>query len=215
MNAGLKKLAARIDALNLRERVFLFLSVIVVCVAIVDTLWVAPARQQHQQVRQQFEAKATEMRQLQDELRLKAVQPDPERQAREELAGIQARIETAERSIAALTAATGGATSLPDVLVHFLRRHRSLSLVRTASVQAEPSLPGMAAGAGTAAGTATPSVARTGQELTIAGPYPDLVRYVQSLESAMPDLRWGALQLKSELQPPELTLQVFLVGVQP
>ena len=32
---------------------------------------------------------------------------------------------------------------------------------------------------------------------------------------AMPDLRWGALSLKAEQGMPELTLQVFLVGVQP
>lgn len=212
MSASWKTLAARIDALNLRERVFLFLAVIVVCVALVDSLWVAPARQQHQRLRQQFDANAAELRQLQDELRLKALQPDPVRQAREDYSRVRAQIEATDNSIAALTAASGGATSLPDVLVHFLRRHRSLSLIRTASVQIQP------AGAGGQAAAASPASragTRTGQELTIAGPYPELVRYVQALESSMPDLRWGALQLKADQQPPELTLQVFLVGSQP
>lgn len=212
MSASWKTLAARIDALNLRERVFLFLAVIVVCVALVDSLWVAPARQQHQRLRQQFDANAAELRQLQDELRLKALQPDPVRQAREDYSRVRAQIEATDNSIAALTAASGGATSLPDVLVHFLRRHRSLSLIRTSSVQIQP------AGAGGQAAAASPvsrTGTRTGQELTIAGPYPELVRYVQALESAMPDLRWGALQLKADQQPPELTLQVFLVGSQP
>jgi MSHA biogenesis protein MshJ len=41
------------------------------------------------------------------------------------------------------------------------------------------------------------------------------VRYVKTLEMAMPSLRWGALQIKGDLQPPELSLQVYVVGVQP
>ena len=214
MSAAWKKLAARIDALGLRERVFLFLSVIVVCVAIVDSVWVSPARLQHQQVRQQFDSNAAEMRQLQDEQRLKALQPDPARQVREEFDKVRAQIETSNRSIAALSAVAVGSTSLPDLLVHFLRRHQSLTLVRTASVTVQPSLPG-ATPSGAPERAAPANAARLGQELTIAGPYPALVAYVRSLETAMPDLRWGALTIKADQQPPELTLQVFLIGSQP
>ena len=65
------------------------------------------------------------------------------------------------------------------------------------------------------AATVQGAAPRTGQELTISGPYADLVRYVRTLETAMPDLRWGPVQLKADLQPPELTLQVFLAGGQP
>ena len=32
---------------------------------------------------------------------------------------------------------------------------------------------------------------------------------------ALPNLRWGPMQLRSEKQPPELTLQVFVLEVQP
>jgi len=56
---------------------------------------------------------------------------------------------------------------------------------------------------------------KKGLELRISGPYPALVRYVQQLETALPALRWGSMTLKSEVQPPELTLQVFVLGVQP
>lgn len=214
MGAAWKKLAARIDGLGLRERVFLFLAVIVVCVAVVDTLWVSPARLAHQQVRQQFDANALEMRQLQDEQRLKALQPDPVRQLREEFERVSAQIETGNRSIAALSAVGAGATSLPELLVHFLRRHRDLTLVRTSSVTVQPALP--SATQPVATGRAAPAqTARQGQELTVAGPYTALVAYVRALETAMPDLRWGALTLKADQQPPELTLQVFLIGRQP
>jgi MSHA biogenesis protein MshE len=66
-----------------------------------------------------------------------------------------------------------------------------------------------------AAGTSTPAgVAhdRRGLELTVAGPYPELMRYVQSLEQALPNLRWGALVLSNqESTGTQLTLQVFMV----
>ena len=51
--------------------------------------------------------------------------------------------------------------------------------------------------------------------MKVAGPYAELVRYVKNLESALPALRWGALRLQSDKQPPELTLQVYVVGVRP
>ena len=202
MKAQWKALAARVDGLNLRERAFLFLSVIVVLVALVDSLWVSPARIAHQRVRQLFETNAAELQRLRDETRLHALKPNPVQQARDELAQVQSRIAATNNSIAAIGGVLQGATSLQDVLVHFLRRHPSLTLVRTGNV----------------AGDAAPSsrqgaVARQGLELTVAGPYPDLVRFVQSLEAAMPDLRWGPLSLRAEQQSPELTLQVFLVGL--
>ena len=41
------------------------------------------------------------------------------------------------------------------------------------------------------------------------------MRYVKTLENALPSLRWGAMHLKSDQQPPELSLLVYVVGAQP
>jgi MSHA biogenesis protein MshJ len=40
------------------------------------------------------------------------------------------------------------------------------------------------------------------------------MNYVRTLELALPTLRWGSMKLNSEKLPPQLTLQVFVVGVQ-
>ena len=56
---------------------------------------------------------------------------------------------------------------------------------------------------------------RRGVELRVSGPYAELVLYLRSLEKALPELRWGTMQLRSEKQPPELSLQVFVLEVQP
>ena len=56
---------------------------------------------------------------------------------------------------------------------------------------------------------------RQGLELTVAGPYHELARYVQTLERAMPALRWGTMRLSGDRQTSELTLQVWLIGSAP
>ena len=210
MKKSLKLLATRIDALSLRERAFLLLSVIAVCVALANVLWAAPARLAYQQVTRNFAQQNLELQRLREELQAKAAQPDPARQAREELGRLNAAIAAANQDIAALSRSSRGVMTLPEVLVHFLHRQAGLTLVRTGNLGSD------AAGADASPDvrpvpSGTPALVRQGLELTVSGPYPELVRYVQTLETAMPDLRWGALKLTAGQQPPELGLQVFVI----
>ena len=208
-----KVLSARIDALSLRERAFLFLSLIAVCVALVDLLWLAPARTAYQQAQQKFAQESGELQRLRDELKAKAAQPEPARMARDEIKQLNASIATSNREISALSVASEGAMTLPKVLVHFLRRQNGLTLVRTSNLATDVVT---GASQGSAVGLVGPAaLLRSGLELTVSGPYLELVRYVQALEEAMPNLRWGTFKLVADQQPPELSLQVFFVGPQP
>ncbi|MFO0490564.1 MAG: hypothetical protein ACK5YJ_02100, partial [Curvibacter sp.] len=63
--------------------------------------------------------------------------------------------------------------------------------------------------------SAASGVTRQGVELVVSGSYAELVRYVQTLERALPSLRWGAMRMNSESRDAELTLQVWLVGATP
>lgn len=214
MSNSWKLLSARIDALSLRERAFFFLSAIAVCVALADVLWVAPARLAYRQITQTFTQNNVELRRLREELEAKASQPDPARLAREELGRLKVEIAATNRAISPLASSSQGAMTLAEVLVHFLRRHPNLSLVRTGNLGSD------ARGATAAAenrplSEGSPALLRQGLELTVAGPYAELVRYLQTLETAMPDLRWGGLKVLAEKQPPELSLQVFLLRSQP
>lgn len=213
MTKSWKVLSARIDALSLRERAFLFLSLIAVCVALVDLLWLAPARAGYQQAQQKFVQENVELQRLREELKAKAAQPEPARMAHDEIKQLNVSIATSNREISALSVSSEGAMTLPKVLVHFLRRQNGLTLVRTSNLVADV-VPGTSQSS--QAGLVGPSaVVRNGLELTVSGPYLELVRYVQTLENAMPTLRWGTFKLVADQQPPELSLQVFLVGPQP
>lgn len=198
-------LAARIDALSLRERVFLFLTLIVLAMLLANVLWLAPAQALHQQITQRFAAQDAELQRLRDELKNSSGETGPGQQVREELQQVSERLATVNQEIAQMPLVKADETPLTKVLVHFLRRHEGLVLVRTATLA-----PDTRAAQGVTAG-----VTRQGLELTVAGPYHELTRYVQTLERALPALRWGTMRMNSERQPAELTLQVWLLGAAP
>jgi MSHA biogenesis protein MshJ len=197
-------LAARIDALSLRERAILFATLLVLSMMLADVLWLSPVQDLHRQLAQRLAAQNTEMHRLQEELKNSAGETGPGKLAREELAQIKARLEEVNQQIRTVPASALDETPLSTVLVHFLRRHEGLSLVRTATLN----LDARSAPESTAAG-----VMRQGLELTVAGSYPELTRYVQTLERSLPALRWGGMKIVSDRQPVLLTLQVSLVGV--
>jgi MSHA biogenesis protein MshJ len=203
--------SARINALSLRERVFLFLSVIACCLALADVLWMSPAQLAHKQLKQRFDKQSADLQRARDELKTIAKPANRGSSVSDETAVIQARLDEVNQSIKNVLPLAADATPLTQVLVHFLSRHEGLTLVRT--VVTAPESPGAKATATPGAPSPAAQLTRQGVELTVSGPYPELVNYVQTLEKALPHVRWGSMKLKSDKLPPELTLQLFLVGV--
>ena len=60
--------SARINALSLRERLFLFISLLVVALALADLIWLTPAQKAMKQVQQQFVTQSSEVNRLRAEL---------------------------------------------------------------------------------------------------------------------------------------------------
>lgn len=197
-------LSGRINALSLRERGFLFASLLVCCLLLADVLWLSPAQTLHRQITQKFTAQNAELQRLRDELKSSSGETGPGKRMREELVQIKERLEMVNQEISQVPSSSLDETPLSKVLVHFLRRHDGLTLVRTATLAVD----NKNAQEGAATG-----LKRQGLELTVAGPYPELIRYVQTLERSLPALRWGTMKMVSDKQPVQLTLQVSLVGV--
>lgn len=198
----------RIDALSLRERVVLFAVLLVCCMVLADLLWLAPAQTRYKQLAQRLTAQDAELQKLREELKSSNADAGPGKLVREELAQVKAGLDEINQEISRVPSAALDATPLSQVLVHFLRRHEGLTLVRTST------LPRETAAVKAAQGGLASALTRQGLELTVAGPYPELIRYVQTLERSLPALRWGAMKMSGDKQPTQLTLQVFLVGVE-
>lgn len=205
---------ARLDGLSLRERLFLFLSVLVCAGALVDTLWLSPAQTSHKQTLQRVEKQAQEAQRLRETLRSSASPTGIDANAglRDELAQIAAQTGQINASIKQLLPQTGTAAPLAPALVHLLRRHAGLTLVRTSALPPEVSAPAAGKPAGAGAATLPPGLIRQGVALTVRGAYADLTRYVQSLETDLPGVRWGEMLLQSGNDQSELTLKLFLLG---
>lgn len=210
-----QRLALRIDAMQLRERVFVFLTIIVCFGALADTLWLSPAQLAHKQATQRFAAQETELKRLRNELKDLAKPVDANKTVRDDIATANLRLDAINQEIRAVAPLAEGGPAIEQTLVQFLRRQDGLTLLGTGTTPSvSVNAPAAAAGQTAVAGT-QPVLSRRGLELTVAGSYADLVRYVRTLENALPTLRWGVLQLKTTQQAPEMTLQVFVVGVPP
>lgn len=215
MKAQWAALALRIDALTLRERMFLLLSVVACCMALADLIWLSPAQAAHRQLQQRFEKQTEALQLARSTLTTVAVPADASQTLRDDMLVASTRLDQVNRTIASLTPAQAQAP-LAQAMVHLLKRQAGLTLRHTAAV---PAVQATTAGSKSATNASEqadpPGLVRQGVALTVAGPYPQLIRYVQSLEATLPQARWGVMQLKSDQQPPELALQLFLLGVQP
>lgn len=201
----------RVDALSLRERIFLFISVFVCVLAVVDYLWLTPALTGYKQLTQRFAAQNTELSRLRDELRVVAAPSQASQNTHTEVEQLNNRMASVNQSIATALPPSQHGVALEPVLAQLLHQQPGLTLVGISTIEDS------AAGANGAASASTLPVgmSRRGLELRVAGPYPELVRYVKSLETNLPGLRWGALQVKSDQSPPELRVQLFILEVQP
>jgi MSHA biogenesis protein MshJ len=212
IKAWLGKQEVRINGLSTRERVFLFLSVLVCLLAIADTFWMTPAQNAQRQLVQKFTAQSGELDRLRSELAVQGVPKDANRDARAELAQLQAQIGSINADINTFVPVTSGGPNLEQVLLQFLRRQDGLTLVSTGTLKEDL---GDSAMLKALTSAMSGGLIRRGLELRVAGPYPQLIQYVKTLEAALPNLRWGTMQLKSDTQGTELTLRVYVLGVRP
>lgn len=210
MKQQLEQLLARLDALSTRERVFMFLSVFVCFLAVADFALFTPAQAAHKQLVQRFGTQTAELNRLRAELSTTGVSVDPSKAVRQELEAAQAEWDALNTEIASLAPREQKGPALELVLQRLLRRQDGLTLLSLDTLKPEAE----AAPAAATATTPTPGFSKRGLVLQVAGPYAELLRYVQALETTLPGLRWGAMELKSDKTGTVLSLQVYAVGVQ-
>ncbi len=189
--------ARRIDALSLRERAIMFVSLAVALVAAVDGLVLAPRMAEQKTLATQMRQGATELGALRTRLAGPAADTEAARLGRE-LAAVQAERQALEADIAGRLGTAAAATSLPDLLARVLRRHERLTLLRLTTAAPEAASPN--------------TLPRQGVEIVMRGNYPDLATYVADTETALPGLRWGTLTITRQGDTAELAAQVFLPG---
>lgn len=213
--------AQRIDALSLRERAILFLSIVAVLAAVFDTLVLSPQPALDKQRSAERTAQLTELTQLREQFvaasRVSAAPAGDLRGRLDLQRGERERLDDELRRAGSVNEEEG----LPVVLQRLLARQPGLVLERLKLLSDVPvALP--VASAPTPPTTPGPSAAFAGMswqgvELQVQGRYPDAQRYLKALEHELPGLRWGDMQLTAASGPdlPRLRVQLFLLKVHP
>ena len=212
--------AKRIDALSLRERAILFLSIVAVLALLFDSLVLSP-QAARAKLRSDAQAQqATEIGKLRAEFVSASGSstgtPAEQLQAQLESArNERQRLDDQLRQASTVSPAEG----LSALLQRVLAQQPGLVLERLTLLDDTPvSLPSAGASApGNATPPSMPGMSWQGVELQLQGSYRDTQRYVQALERELPALRWGEMRLSSggPDDVPRLLARIYLLKVQP
>jgi MSHA biogenesis protein MshJ len=213
--------AKRIDALSLRERAILFLSIVAVLALLFDFMVLAP-QAARAKLRSDAQAQqATEIRKLREDFVAasgsSAASPAAQLQTQLESArNERQRLDSELRQASAVNPAEG----LSALLQRVLAQQPGLALERLTLLEDTPvKLPAASPTPtpGNAAPPNMPGMSWQGVELQLQGSYRDTQRYLQALERELPGLRWGEMRLGSNgpNEAPRLLAQIHLLKVQP
>lgn len=219
MKERLLRLAARIDALTLRERVMLFAAVAALYLFLMHFFGLGPMFAQQELLRNQIVQQQNNLEGIDNEIRdkVQAAQVDPDAPARTRLAAVRGETEALAGSLRAMQNGLVPPERMAPLVEAILRANGRLQLVSLRTLPVEP-VTGKekAQAAGAAADGAAPAALlyRHGVEVTVRGNYLDMIGYMAALESMPTQLFWGGARLEAETWPASrLTLTLYTLSL--
>jgi MSHA biogenesis protein MshJ len=222
----LLSLAARVDALTLRERVLLFAAAVAIIGFVAHFTVLGPMLRKHDALRAQINQQENNIAGIDAEITasVQAYQVDPDAPARTRLAAVQSETAKLGDELRAMQHGLVAPERMSPLLEAILRANARLQLVSMRTLAVEPlSAPpdASAKAAGTVAAVpeaqASKSVDllyRHGVEVTVRGRYLDMVDYMSALEAMPSQLFWGKAELTVEEYPTSrLTLTLYTLSL--
>lgn len=194
MKATWTRLARRIDAMSLRERALMALSLAAALAAVADVLVLSPQFAAQRAIVEQRRAQADEL----DALRRRLSEPAAEGS----LAGLQRTLAERREALAAVDARIAtrlgpdASAPLPALLQRVLRRHDRVTLLSLDTPRPDPA----------------EAMKRRQVRLRLAGSYADLTAFVAETERALPTLGWTEVTVDGGSGLPVLGARVWLPG---
>ena len=232
MKDRLTRLAARIDALTLRERVLGFAASAAGVVFLAWFLGLQPMFAQQEALRRQIVQQQNNVEGIDTEVRVKveAAQADPDAPTRAQLAAVRAETESLAGSLRAMQNGLVAPERMAPLVESILRAHGRLQLVSMRTLAVEPVAGGQqgaaavgpaSTGLATVAASTEAAVAappallyRHGIEVTVRGNYLDMIGYMAALETMPTQLFWGRARLEAETWPSSrLTLNLHTLSL--
>jgi len=230
MSASIKQrvldVAARMDALSLRERGMVFGATIAVLAFAGQTFVLAPQDAKQAALRTQIEQQQAASAAIDAEItaRVEGSRIDPDAQSRTRLNTMQQEMGQLGSELLALEHGLVPPERMGPLVEGILRANGRLKLVSMRTLPAEPlAAPGATAATAAPAAPATPAPAaggdvpllyRHGVEVTVRGNYLDMVDYMSTLDAMPTRMFWGRAQLDVETYPTaRLTLTLHTLSL--
>lgn len=212
MSPVFERTVERLDAAPLRQRVLIFVAVLLLVAFLADAAFIAPLRNAQTRLGAEIALKQKEAAALSAALSELAIKgrTHPDVALRERQAQVQRQVENVGERIAQERRRFTPPERMRAALEEMLRANPRLSLVELRTLA--PVSLGEAAG-GAAAGR---GLYRHGMELTVAGTYVDFYEYLRMLERLPTQLYWGRAELSVSSYPQAaLKLTIYTVSFDP
>ena len=227
MSASIKQrvldVAARMDALSLRERGMVFGATIAVLAFAGHTFVLTPQDAKQAALRTQIEQQQAASTAIDAEItaRVEGSRIDPDAQSRTRLNTMQQEMGQLGSELLALEHGLVPPERMGPLVEGILRANGRLKLVSMRTLPAEPlaaptapSAPAAPATPSPAAGGDVPLLYRHGVEVTVRGNYLDMVDYMSTLDAMPTRMFWGRAQLDVDTYPTaRLTLTLHTLSL--
>lgn len=215
LQARLKPLADRIDALSLRERALIFIGVMGAIFIIAMNVVLTPLRVEHNRLETSLRGKDQQIQTLNREIQtmLGNSAADIDAPQREKIAALEQELVRLDQQLEQITGGTVSPQQMTKLLEQMLLRNRMLELVKIEN------LPATAAVQEEAQPVGTPSKAtiyKHGVRVELRGRYFDVVEYLKAIETLPWKVFWGQVSLETDKYPiSKMTLVVYTLSRHP
>lgn len=235
----LKQISQPYQRLAARERLLVLAAAAVVVAGVGHLVWIAPALAEHGRLQQQISTQQASQAAMRAQLQqLQSDALDPNKALRAQLQTVRQQLGASDQQFSALQQALVPPQQMGDLLQALLRQHRGLSLVQLrslpvvaldesgqplqASLNAAPAAPAATAASAGATNTTTTASApkawmyRHSLQVQVQGSYPELLAWVQTLETIPRRVQWGELTLQVNAWPQaQLVITLSTLSLEP
>jgi MSHA biogenesis protein MshJ len=216
LRKSVQQLAERIDALSLRERGIIFITLLVLLYFAASSLVFGPLRTRQQQLESELKTRLEQVAAINAQVQKSArdATRDPDKENAERLKVLRERIAQVDPQLAGVTQGLVSPRDMARLVEQVLTRNRNLQVIKVESLAPAP-LDGQPAGKEAAAPAAADrGVYKHGMRIEVRGRYTDLVRYLRALEALPWKVFWGRATLELEEQPTSrLTLVIYTLSL--
>ncbi|BAV32715.1 MSHA biogenesis protein MshJ [Sulfuricaulis limicola] len=188
--------ANRVDAMSLRERAMIFITLLVALYFLAVNVLFGPLSAEKDRVQQQLTQKRLETQALEAQIQTMAGSGTEGVDAakRNKLETLRENLKTMDTELVRVTAGLVPPREMARLIEQMLLKNRGLQVMRVESIPATPLLEG-------GAGVTGAMVYKHGMRVEVKGGYLDILRYLKSLEALPWKVFWGKAALKTEKYP--------------